>query len=177
MTGPRVAALDLSLSSTGLALPDGTLATITSRYRGVERLMDVRNQIAALLNHHEHGYPDLVVIEGYSFASRNSHAHALGELGGVIRVFLYAVGVPVVEVSPAALKKAATGRGNAAKDQVLVAAVQRLNITPANSDEADAAWLRAMALDHYGAPVAAVPKTHRTALDKIAWPTLEGAHA
>jgi Holliday junction resolvasome RuvABC endonuclease subunit len=173
--GPRVVGLDLSLTSTGVALPDGTLATITSKRRGIQRCIDITQQLHTMLRFDVSIRVDLFTIEGYSFASRNSQAHALGELGGIIRADLWTCSVPWVDVPPASLKRYATGKGNAPKDQVLVAAVHRLDITPSNSDEADAAWLRALTLDHYGHPLAAMPKTHRTALDKIAWPTLEDA--
>lgn len=170
-----IAGADLSLSSTGVALPDGRLCTIQSKHRGIERILDIRNQLIGELS--LNGPVQLVAIEGYSFASRNSQAHALGELGGVIRAALYLLQIPYVEISPATLKKYACGKGNASKDQVLVAFVSRFRMEPANSDEADAAWLRAMALDHYGHPVATMPKAHRDALTKIPWPTLEHADA
>lgn len=172
----RIAGLDLSLTSTGLALPDGTLHTITSKHRGIPRVIDLRNQITYALGAQDYldiAGVDLVVIEGYSFSSRNSQAHALGELGGAVRVALHEHDVPWVEISPATLKKYACGKGNAPKDQVLVAAVQRLGVTPANSDEADAAWLRAMALDRYGHPLTVMPKINRGALYVVDWPDLE----
>lgn len=182
MTAPRVAGIDLSLTSTGLALPDGTLISITSRQRGIPRCLGIAGEILGhLTNREADGYlarlpiADLIAIEGYSYSSRNSQAHALGELGGIVRGSLHDYDIPWVDISPATVKKYATGRGNAPKDQVLVAAVSRLGITPQNSDEADAAWLRALTLDHYGHPPVAMPKTHRAALDKITWPALQEA--
>lgn len=183
MTAPRVCGLDLSLTSTGIALPgpstppDGTtypaIHTITTKLRGIARCDHIADTIIdRLWFTAPTGPPDdyLVAIEGYSYSSRNSHAHALGELGGIVRSRLRAAHVRWVDIPPASLKRYACGRGNAPKDQVLVAAVQRLDITPRNSDEADAAWLRALTLDAYEHPIVTMPKQHRSALAGVEWP-------
>src|SRR5690606_1478975 len=83
--------------------------------------------------------------------------------------------IPYAIVSPTSLKKYVTGRGNASKDEVLAAAIRRWPDAAINgNDEADAYALRAMGLDHLGHPVADVPKTHRDALAKVAWPEVTG---
>src|SRR5690606_13241105 len=96
------------------------------------------------------GAAEVVMIEGYAFgagrAGGTTHAHALGELGGVVRVALVEAGVTLVEVPPARLKKWATGRGNAPKDEVVIAAARRFDPPPHNNNEADAAWLRDLGL-------------------------------
>ena len=38
------------------------------------------------------------------------------------------------------------------------------------NDTADALALAAMGADHLGQPIAAMPATHRAALDKVDWP-------
>lgn len=165
MAEPRVVGLDLSLTATGIALPDGTTATLTTKLRGCERLIDLRNRCRKACE-----LADLAVVEGYSFGSRNSHAHALGELGGVVRVALHVASVRFVEVSPSSLKKYATGKGNANKGEMLAAAIRRLDYQGASDNEADALWLRAMGLDALGCPVVDLPAVNRTALAKVAWP-------
>ncbi len=164
-----ILALDPSLNSTGWALSGGALGTIQSGERGMVRLHRILQEVEALVI----GEPgvDLVVMEGYSYASRGSAIVSIGELGGVLRYHLWRWGMPTVEISPAARAKYATGKGNARKEQVLVEAVKRLGYTGHSTDEADAAWLLAMALDHYGLPGAVVmPAAHREALRKVAWP-------
>ena len=72
---------------------------------------------------------------------------------------------------PSCRAKLATGKGNASKDAVLVAAVRRLAYDGHLHDEADALWLLQAALHHYGLPGAVdLPKGHLQALDKLRWP-------
>lgn len=171
----NVLGLDLSLTSTGAALPDGTVRTLKSAHSGCERLRHLRDQVLQLTWMPVHAGPvDLVVVEGYAMGSkRQSHSYATGELGGVIRLMLHEARVPFVDVPPASLKKYATGKGNASKDEVLVAAVKRLGYDGACNDEADALWLRAMALDHLGEPAVKVPAAQRAAVDVIDWPLVD----
>lgn len=176
----RPSGLDLSLTSTGVAAPDGSLHIIASKQRGIERVVDIAHNALHLIGalSVDHRGVDIVAIEGYSFSSRNSHAHALGELGGVVRYELWARGVPWVDIPPATVKKYATGKGNATKDQVLAAAIRRGGplFTGTGNDVADAWWLRTLTLDAYNHPLIAVPQTHRAALDKIDWPEPAGQH-
>jgi crossover junction endodeoxyribonuclease RuvC len=165
-----VVGLDLSLTSTGVARADGSTFRIRTKFVGMARIDAIWNE----LSEHALGSDYLTVIEGYSMgtARQNSHAHALGELGGVVRYKLWKTNFTYVEVPPAVLKRYATGHGNAGKEEVLVAAVRRLGYEGASNDEADALWLRALALDFYGAPVVQMPATHREAFAKLDWPLL-----
>ena len=159
-----VVGLDLSLTSSGVATRDRAF-TLPTTLRGVERLAHLRSTILSLV-----GPLDLVVIEGYSYGSRSSQAHALGELGGVIRLALHEGGIRYVIVPPKSVKKYATGKGNAGKEEMLTEAVRRLGYAGHSNDEADALWLRAMALDALGAPFVKMPEAHRIALTAIEWP-------
>lgn len=168
----NVLALDLALTTTGYAGPSGsgTFSPPTEADRGMARLAWIRDEVLFLAEG-----TDLVVLEGYSFASRGRQ-HATGELGGVVRLALWERAVPVVEVPPSSLKKYATGKGNSGKDQVLAAAIRRLGFKGHDHNEADALWLLAMTRDHYGLPdVPSVPKAHRSALDGVEWPELAQA--
>lgn len=167
----NVTALDLSLSSTGVAssVDDGITGVTTlepGKLRGVHRLRWLREQVML----HAYG-AHLVVMEGYSFGSRGRAMFSLGELGGVIRCALDDAGIPWVALPPSVVKKLATGKGNAKKELVLVEAVKRLGYTGSSTDEADALWLLQAALIHYGLPGAVdLPKAHLSALDTIEWP-------
>lgn len=168
MSSPRVMGLDLSLTETGYALSGNRVGRIRpGKRRGMERLLWLRAQVMTMVQENDQ---HIVYIEGYSFSSRNSHAHGLGELGGVIRLSLYERGIPYVDVPPSSLKKYATGKGNARKELVLVEAVKRLEYPGANDNEADALWLRALGMEHQGSPTVEVPKVHRKALEKIGDP-------
>lgn len=165
-------AFDLSLTSTGWAAKHEAhpvaLGTFCPNTIGVERLAVIADWVGRMLGAWR---PDLVVIEGYSFASRDSRAHALGELGGVVRLVFHQRGQPFVVLAPKVRAKLATGKGNAAKEQVLVEAVRRLGYAGHSNDEADALWLLQAALVRYGSPHAAVlPKTHRDAIAGVEWP-------
>lgn len=167
----NVVGLDLSLTSTGVCTKFGPTTIPGGTLRDERRLVWIRD---AILGHTD--LANLVVIEGYAFGA-GGHGQAgvrgIAELGGVVRVALYEAGLPFVVVAPATLKKYATGKGNAPKDQVLVQAVKRSGMEFRSSDEADAWWLWAMAKDHYGELLIEMPKEHRAALDKVDWPVLE----
>lgn len=168
----NVIGLDLSLTCTGVALPDGTCIRLRPSRCGVERLAWYREQIRTLTV----ADIDLVVIEDYAFSQRGAHSHELGELGGVVRLQLHDFGVPFAAVVPSSLKKYATGKGNADKGAVLAAAIRRLDYEGSSNDEADALWLRCMGLDQCGQYVVPpVPQTHRDALIKVAWPDVKVA--
>lgn len=163
----NVVGLDLSLTSAGVATSEGTKA-LKVRTKDAPRLRDLRVAVLTTVITEQ---AQLVVIEGYSFSSRNG-GERLGELGGVIRVALFELDVPYIEVQPAQLKKYATGKGNANKDAVVAAVAARTGIAFATSDECDAWVLRAMALDHYGEPLLKMPELNRSALDAVEWPQL-----
>lgn len=163
---PRIVGLDLSLVSTGIADIAGTF-TVKTTARGPQRLNEIRSVVRDFTR-----AANLVVLEGYAYNKHQGMA-AIGELGGVIRLLLHTRGIRYVEIPPASLKKYACGRGNASKDDMLGAAYKRLPAFDGNNDCADAAFLRAMALDFYGFPVCDMPAVNRTALDAIAWPDLK----
>lgn len=65
-----------------------------------------------------------VTIEGFGF-SQNTAAHMLGGIGWGMRMDLFRLRVPYVEVSPSALKKFASGKGNTKKDELGVEIYKR----------------------------------------------------
>jgi crossover junction endodeoxyribonuclease RuvC len=163
--------IDPSLTGTGIAsVVDGRVRyvdRIEPASKGVQRLLylkqSVQDRIAKL-------QPAAVCIEGYSFASKFSRAHALGEWGGVLRVALAEMGIPTFDLPPQSLKKFATGRGDTkGKAPMADALWQRLGSTMSlGDDEVDAVWL-AFALydqDQY-AGGHDLPKHALEALDKL----------
>ena len=114
----------------------------------------------------------IVVVEGYSFSSRNSQSHALGELGGVVRLALYEAGVSYIDVPPTSRAKFATGKGNASKNEVVSSISARTGIvwSGKGADDMCDAWiLRQMGLAHLGESEYDWPVANMTALDKIDW--------
>jgi Holliday junction resolvasome RuvABC endonuclease subunit len=166
----RITALDISLTSTGVAENVGPTPTAWTlkppKLRGVHRLRWFREAVGDITYS-----TDLVIMEGYSFGSRGRALFSIGELGGVIRLALDDMDIPWVALAPSTVKKLATGKGNASKDLVLVEAVKRLGYAGSSNDECDALWLLQAGLIHYGLPGAAeLPKSHLTALQTIEWP-------
>jgi len=160
--------LDLSLTSTGFSYGDNQ-TIVTSKKKGPERLYQISSDIMYLLSDID---TPLVMIEGYSFSSRNSRAHAIGELGGVVRVALWGAGIPFIEVPPTVRAKFATGRGNAGKGEVISAVSARTGKVWSGSgadDMCDAWVLEEIGRFKLGHQRFEWPKTHTVALEKIDW--------
>ncbi len=170
----RVLCLDLSLTRTGVAdsaAPSRpyVLAPPSKVGRSWGRIHWFRQRVQKILIG-----ADLLVCEGYAYHSA-TNAVAAGELGGVVKYLAYCMGVPVVDIAPATLKKVATGRGNAKKGAVLAEAIRRLGYTGHDDNEADALFLLQAAAQHYDLPCKIdLPKSHTSTLGKVAWPALEG---
>ena len=88
----NVLGLDLSLTSTGYC-HGGEAGYIVTDLRGPERLRKIGREIENVIVEKQ---IDIVAIEGYSFASKNSQAHSIGELGGVVKVFLLNLEKPFI---------------------------------------------------------------------------------
>lgn len=164
-----VVAIDPSLTSTGIVFGAHRPTINTwkpAKLKGPKRLEWFFNQTVDVISAWK---PAAVAIEGYSFGSRNSHAHTLGELGGVIRMACSMSLTPIIDVPPTKIKKFATGKGNANKHLVLTEAVRRLDYQGHSDDEADALWLWFLTQTwlRNGTPPAGLtlPNTHLKALD------------
>ena len=165
----KIVALDLSLTCTGWADESGcgVIVPPLARNRGIARLRWIRDAVLARTSG-----ASLVVLEGYSFASRGRAIISLGELGGVVRVALADAGLTSVDVAPASRALFATGKGNASKEHVLAEAIRIIGYAGHSYDEADALWLRTMATEHYLASTASRSEKKRKALAGVEWPTL-----
>lgn len=164
-----VLGVDPSLASTGVCFADDEYLTHQSKDKGPKRLIDIRNFVMAIVRAH---HVEMIAIEGYSFSSRNTHAHALGELGGVLRTAFYEYGVQYVDIPPTVRAKFATGRGNASKSEVVSSISARTGIVWSGSgadDMCDAWVLRQIVLTKYGQSSYDWPAAHVAALEKIEW--------
>ncbi|HET6917068.1 MAG TPA: hypothetical protein VFH56_13330, partial [Acidimicrobiales bacterium] len=149
-----VIGLDLSLTATGFAA-DGTLRTIrstgragddlTARLARLDRLTGaIAGEVARVAN--EAGRERVVVvIEAPAFSRTTGHQHDRSGLWWLVVSELASWdGVDVVEVSPTARAKYATGKGNAGKAAVVSAVSHRYEVTFTDDNTADAFVLRAM---------------------------------
>ena len=179
----RVIGLDLSLTATGFALIEDdtiTVRTITSKPHGdslADRQARLHNLVADLLLAHLPIDPiDLVVIEQPAFSRTTGHHHDRSGLWWLVVDAIWGWReeiTPMAEVSPTTLKKYATGKGNAAKDTVLLATARRFpHVDLRDNNMADALWLAAMGARHLGSPIDDMPKAHLAAMDAVRWPVI-----
>lgn len=147
--------IDPSLTSTGVAVWSANGVTTQSikppvKMRGARRLEFLLASITELFGDvSQKGVIGAVGIEGYAF-SRANQAHAKGEWGGVLRLYLHQQQRPTYEISPSGLKKFATGNGTASKSAMVLSAYKRFNADlSASDDEADALWLAYMSFAYH----------------------------
>jgi crossover junction endodeoxyribonuclease RuvC len=151
--------IDPSLTSTGIALiENGQMQTglLSPPFKGPERLSWFYDEFVTLIGRNG---PTIVALEGYAFGAKAQH-HALGELGGVLRLALHRTGQPFLVVPPTTLKKFATGKGNADKSAVSKELFKRFRVDLNRNDEVDAAGLAIVGLACHatGTRLAAVQK-------------------
>lgn len=173
----KVTGIDLSLTSTGLALiVDGTahVDRHTTRPAGPvttdrhDRLLSIAETV-----HNWSTGADLVVIEGPSYGSATGHQHDRSGLWWLVVHRLLTDGLPLAVIPPTCRARYATGKGNAAKDAVLAAVVRRYpEVEVTGNDQADALVLAAMGARSLGRPIDVVPKLHLTAMEGAAWPDM-----
>lgn len=179
-----IVGLDLSLTGTGVAEvylsddgPQIKVATYGSK-GAIQDTLSQRQQRILLLatrivNTVIDAKPAWVLIEAPAFNSKNGHFHDRSGLWWLV-VHSLADRLPdtkIVEATPQAVKKFATGKGNASKDEVLIAMTRRYTeVEFKNNNESDALSLAAIGASYVGHPIVEVPKLHQEALKSIRWP-------
>lgn len=149
VTNPRVAGLDLSLTSTGFVVLDAVTGetvdqkAIKPKGGGRERFPWLRDVILGLLDSVQPVAK--VAVEGYAYGMRGQAVYQLAGLGEIVRLTLAENGFDVVEVPPASLKQFVTGKGNAKKEHMILEVYKRWGVECKTSDEADAYGLAQMA--------------------------------
>lgn len=157
---PIFVGLDLSLTSTGVAMIHGDAITVR-RVKSTATQGDTSDTAARLdrivaeilgsipLAEHTH-----VAIEGPSYGSVGVGQHVRGGLWWLVRTHLARAGVDTLIAAPTTVKKYATGKGNASKDAVLAAVIKRYpQVDVTGNDEADALVLAAIAARIGGWPI------------------------
>lgn len=167
----NILGLDLSLTSTGVCIGDDECVAYHSDSEDTQRLTDIRNYVLGTCLEEN---IKCVIMEGYSYGSR-SRAHALGELGGVMKVAFDEAWIPFVIVPPTSRAKFATGRGNAGKAEVISAVSYRTSRHWSGKgveDRIDAWVLREMGLQRLGQSQYLWSAENLKALDSIDWEPL-----
>jgi len=147
--------IDPSLTSTGICVMDENgqvlqSLALSSKHYGVKRLDDFKDKVGEIFYPYRNkGHELFIAIEGYSFAS-NTQGIALGELGGMMRLYMYELGIKYIEVPPTVVKKFATGKGNSDKIAMAVALQKQYGLEYPTSDQTDAHFLGLIGLAYMG---------------------------
>lgn len=177
-----IVGLDLSLTSTGVALIAGNdISTYRVRSKGSKdasiadtalRLDTIAQFVIGWATDEWSLGLDLAVIEAPSFGSRNGSQHERGGLWWKVAGILWEMDVPIATVAPTTRAKYATGSGKADKDEVLAAAIKRYPAAEiTGNDVADAVVLAAMGARHLGVPVEdSLPAKSLEAMATAKWP-------
>lgn len=163
----KVLGLDIS-THCGAVLLDGdqVLYSGVAHYKPMANRFDrwalYKQWLATLLESHD---VTLASIEGYGFS--NSHTLAtLVELGTVLRMCAVEMGVSYIEVAPTSLKKFSTGKGNARKNQMMLAVYKRWGFETVDDNIADAYALARMGQAQLGVDLG-MPKASMEALKNV----------
>jgi Holliday junction resolvasome RuvABC endonuclease subunit len=195
VTAPHVVGVDLSLTATGLAWPDGHtmthgrsgLSTITSVTARVADLHTLGGELYARIVGRTYlgsGRPDLVVME--SLIKRGGAAGISTEKAYVwwtlVRM-LSLHGVSVMEASVSTGKQYLTGHGDGNKREMVDAVKRHFPaweirktgakgrvLTTDDENKADAVAFMALGCHLLGHPLVDLPAQHLKALDKLALP-------
>lgn len=164
---PRVAGLDYSLTSTGVATTHPHKATlIKSRQKGHARLEELKVCVSHLIRQ---ARPELVVIESGSYASTSSTFHQLAGGWWILAHEIHQMGIPYATVPPGTLKRYATGSGTADKQTMVAAARAAWPRVPVqNDDAADALFLAALGAQYLAKPLFRSPASD--AVLAVDWP-------
>lgn len=93
---------------------------------------------------------DLIVFEEVRRHAGVIASHVYGGIISLIMEFGEVNNIEYVPCPVATLKKFATGKGNAGKELMMIACIEKLKCTPVDDNEADARWLLAWAMENYG---------------------------
>ena len=122
-----------------------------------EQLSIIYRELSALITEHR---PDCVVIESIFYAANARSALKLGHARGVAMLAAVEAGVPVVEYTPAVIKRAVVGYGRAEKQQVgqmVKLLLLGLDKVPSPHDAADALAVAICHLHHGGGTPKGMP--------------------
>lgn len=164
----RITGLDLSLNGTGVCLADGRVMRVGLKAEhGDNRLCIIRDVVRRYCP-----LTDLAVIEGMGRFKGNTGSK-IAEVHGAIKTELMDQGVPYVFVTPATLKKFATGNGSADKALMMAEAYRQAGLRFKDSDTCDAWWLQQASHDHYGLPLSIPKPDHDRSelLETVDWPS------
>lgn len=163
----KVVGLDLSLTSTGVGTARWTGRVQPKKLTGYNRLRFIRDAILEVLDREK---PELVVVEGPVYGALGRGQHERGGLWWMVGEAVDLAGYSIGVAPPTAVKKYATGKGNADKDEIILAAARKFEWFAGGNDEADALWICALGHDYLGEPLSEMPAKNREAVSSCEWP-------
>ncbi len=163
----RFIGVDYSTTQTGIAIVDGEhwqTFSITSKPSGPsllaydDRIIGLARDISAAIDFQP---GDVIGIEGIAFAGRGSSVDRLHYAWHRTFEYLARTAEEPLLVTTNQVKQLATGKGNAQKDEVVLAAERRIpQARVRNNDEADAVWIAVGVSILTGSPVVELPAAH-----------------
>lgn len=134
--------IDPSLNESGICIFDekGNLEYTCvvdnpKKLSDMERLLYIKKSIIYMIKKFN---IDCVGIEDYSYGSKGQAIINLGELGGVIRLYLYEHKIKYKTIPPTVIKKFITGKGNSKKELMLLKVYKKYGIEFENNNICDA---------------------------------------
>jgi len=136
-----VIGIDASLTGTGVfetvkGSNQGYTALFSSDQKGMSRVSEISRNLRAFVL--DRSGLELTILEDYAFA-KGDRAHQLGELGGMIRMMFWSDRLNATLISPSAVKKFLTGRGNTKKALLGKELYKKYGIDLDDDNEVDAA--------------------------------------
>lgn len=191
---PRILGIDSSLTATGLCQIDvdhgqtPVLRTATvgapkptadkSKRAMVRRVNSLMLQVELAITDGGSGrklqfgermmLPDLIAIESLAYGAKGDSAWVLPWVFGRVIELAEVYDIPLITVGTTARAKFATGKGNADKDTVMLAAAKRWpEAQVANNNEADALIVAAVGCYYLGYPIAEPTQAMAEVLTKV----------
>jgi crossover junction endodeoxyribonuclease RuvC len=160
----RFVGIDPSTKTGLVILEDNKVHTaveITSKEkRDPHRFMDIAKTVMKYITEH-----DVICIEGFSYSSRGAGVSVQYGIGWILRAELIKAGLNYYEVPPSSVKKFATGKGNAKKDELVLPIYKRWGFEHESDNVRDAFVLAQIAQALLGQ--AELTKFQQEALNKI----------
>lgn len=147
----KVVGIDPSLTGTAVCIAGSEPVVCSSVNLGEDSAKRIERYVGLVTQVVKQIPPEsYIFIEAYSFGSNDRSASWLREYGGILRLTLLAGVAIIVEVSPAQLKKFATGKGKGGKEIVAAHVAKRWGKIFDTTDETDAFVLAQIGLCYTG---------------------------
>jgi len=142
MSGLNILALDLGKRNTGWANShNGTMVSGHISFSYVDSHGELFSEFNEFLRDQYELYPWDIALYLYSHLKGSAAVSVIVGMQAILLAFCYSFDVKVDSVHDGTLKKYATSKGNASKDEMMEAYRERRGCDPLSHDEADAWWL------------------------------------